>query len=63
MTFCETVTGLVKKYGPVAARWFGGPAAGAIATAVVADKGAFAGVRDVFGNLVSAFGKVAGLLF
>ena len=52
----DRIATLVRKYGPVAAKYFGGPAAGAAATTIMADGGSFSGLRELFGKLLSVVG-------
>ena len=48
---------VLKKYGPMAAKYFGGPAAGAAFLAMASNEGAFSGgLKGIISNLLSVFG-------
>lgn len=50
------ITNLIRKYGPTAMKYLGGPAGGAAITAMMADQGSFSGIKDVFGKVLGLFG-------
>lgn len=52
----DRVTGLVRRFGPTAAKWFGGPAAGASIASFMADDGGFAEFTGVFSLIGQIFG-------
>ncbi len=52
----DRITDLTRRFGPTAAKWFGGPAAGAAVASFMADDGGFAGFTGVFSLIGQVFG-------
>lgn len=52
----DRLVSLVRKYGPTAAKWAGGPAIGAALTAGASDEGSFTGLLSTIKGVVSAIG-------
>ena len=51
----EGLQDLLKKYGPLAAKYVGGPGAGAAVAALVADGGSFTGILGALKTVVAQF--------